>query len=38
MCDVRDVFAADIHYYDHCCESYMNKYNTKIEEITTMLK
>ncbi|KAF3855136.1 hypothetical protein F7725_023191, partial [Dissostichus mawsoni] len=33
MCDVNDVFAADIRYHKHCCKEYFNKYHAKIEEI-----
>ena len=38
MCEVDDVFAADIRYYDHCCKDYFNKYNAKIEEILKNLE
>ena len=38
MCDVGDVFAADMQHYDHCCKSYMNKYHAKIEEIMRSLE
>ena len=38
MCDVGDVFAADIQYYDHCCKIYMNKYHPKFEEIMRNLE
>ena len=33
MCDVGDVFAADILYHDHCRKGYFNKYHARIEEI-----
>ena len=35
MCDVNDVFAADILYHDYCCKAYIyfNKYQAKIAEI-----
>ena len=33
MCDVGDVFAADIQYHDNCCKSYLNRYHAKIDEI-----
>ncbi|KAF3832800.1 hypothetical protein F7725_026465, partial [Dissostichus mawsoni] len=33
MCDVNDVFAADIRYHKHCCKEYFYKYHAKIEEI-----
>ena len=33
MCDVNNVFAADILYHDYCCKAYFNKYQAKIAEI-----
>lgn len=38
MCNVGDVFAADIHYHDKCCKAYFRKYQTKIEEIMNNLE
>ena len=39
MCNVDDVFAADIHYHDNCCKAYIFcKYHTKIEEIMNNLE
>ena len=33
LCEVEDVFAADIRYHAHCCKGYFNRYQAKIEEI-----
>ncbi len=38
MCDVGDVFAADILYHDHCRKGYFNKYQARIEEIMKNLE
>ena len=38
MCDVEDVYAADIRYHDHCCKGYFNKYQAKIDEILKNLE
>ena len=38
MCDVEDVFAADIRYHDHCCKGYFNKYQANIDEILKNLE
>jgi len=38
MCEVDDVFVADIRYHDCCCKGYFNKYHTKIEEILKNLE
>ena len=38
MCNVGDVFAADILYHDNCHKGYFNKYQARIEEIIKNLK
>ena len=38
MCNLSDVFAADILYHDYCCKGYFNKYHAKIEEIMKNLE
>lgn len=38
MCNVGDVFAADIHYHDNCCKAYFRKYHSKIEEVMSNLE
>ena len=38
MCDVGNVFAADILYHDNCHKGYFNKYQARIEEIMKNLK
>ena len=38
MCNLGDVFAADILYHDYCCKGYFNKYHAKIEEIMKNLE
>ena len=38
MCELDDVFEADIRYHDQCCKVYFNKYHAKIEEILKNLE
>ena len=38
LCEVEDVFAADIRYHAHCCKGYFNRYQAKIEEILKNLE
>ena len=38
LCEVDDVFAADIQYHDPCRKEYFNKYNAKIEDILKNLE
>ena len=38
ICEINDVFAADIQYHDHCHKGYFNKYQVKIDEILENLE